>query len=115
MSATKLLLSAVVLLGSGLASHAGPCTSAIDVMQRRLDAKIEAVAGAMPFAKESAAAKLNRQPTPGSIAAAEAKLGAGKEMQQAVAALDRARSADAAGDKASCEQALAEVEHALAQ
>lgn len=74
-------------------------------MQNKLDAKIEAVAGAGPFGKESTAADLNRQPTPGSIAAAD----------QAVAALARARAADRAGDKGACEQGLTEVERELSR
>jgi hypothetical protein len=109
------VLSAVVLFVSTSASFAGPCTSAIEAMQAKLDARVAAATAAAPSAKESTAATLHRQPTPDSIAAAEASLGAGVATRQAAAALSRARAADAAGDKASCEQALADAESALSQ
>ena len=51
---------------------------------------------------------------PASIAAAEQKLGEGKPEEAAVAALAHARAADAAGDKAGCDEALALVRKALA-
>lgn len=113
MSVLRLLVSAIALLLPGMPSHAGPCSSEIDRMQRKVDSRIEAIAGAGPLGKESAAADLNRQPTPGSIAAAEAKLGDGKTMDEAVAALARAREADRAGDKSACEQALADAQRAI--
>lgn len=94
MSIHRLLLSAAALLLPILPSHAGPCASEIDRMQVKLDARIEAIAGAGPAGKESIAAMLNRQPTPGSIAAAEERLGEGRRMEEAVAALARAREAD---------------------
>lgn len=82
-------------------------------MQAKVDAAIEARAHAGPMGPQSQAADLRRQPTPGSIAAAEARLGEGDQMEKAVAALARARTADAAGDKSGCEQALAEAARAL--
>ena len=97
--------------------HAGPCTQQIDQMQARIDAKLEARAAAGPTARETVGAMTRRQPTPGSIAAAEEKLG-GLEpgtvalVQQAMA---RARAADGAGDKSACEQALAEIQRAIGQ
>lgn len=109
------VLSAAVLFISTSASLAGPCTSAIEDMQAKLDARMAAATAAAPSAKESTAATLHRQPTADSIAAAEASLGAGPAAQQAAAALSRARTADAAGDKASCEAALAEAESVLSQ
>ena len=83
-------------------------------MQIEVDTRIEAIAGAGPSAKESTAATLNRQPTPGSLAAAEEKLGEGDQMAEAVAALARARAADSANDKSACEKALADVRRVLA-
>jgi hypothetical protein len=82
-------------------------------MQSRVDARIEAIAGVGPSTKESTAALLNRQPTPGTIAAAEDKLGEGRQMEQAVAALARPREADRAGDRSACEQALADAQRAI--
>jgi hypothetical protein len=60
---------------------------------------------------------LHRQPTPGSIAAAEVNLGdISPEKVQAVEALmARAREADRAGDQSACEQALAEVQRVFFQ
>jgi hypothetical protein len=59
--------------------------------------------------KQGAAAQMHRQPTPGSIAGAEQKLGEGASFEPALSALAQARQADTAGDKAACERALAEV------
>lgn len=115
MRTLKPLLSAVILVASSAASFAGPCTSAVKAMQVKLDARIAATAAAGPFGKESTAAKLSRQPTPESVAAAEARLGEGANLDGATAALNRARAADADGDKAACEQALAEAERELSR
>ena len=58
---------------------------------------------------------MGRQPTPHSMAEAEARLG--QLSPETVAAVRQAmlgaRSADGAGDNTACEQALAEVERAL--
>lgn len=84
-------------------------------MQSRLDARVAAATTDAPSAPESTAATLHHQPTPDSIASAEASLGAGVATQQAAAALSRARTADAAGNKATCQQALADADSALSQ
>jgi hypothetical protein len=107
-----LVLSAAALAASTIAGYAGPCSPEIDRMQARIDARVEAVARAGPAAAESSGALLDRQPTPGSIAAAESRLGEiSRETVAAVrAAMVRVREADRTGDKAACEQALAEVE-----
>ncbi|HZH50871.1 MAG TPA: hypothetical protein VEZ16_03215 [Microvirga sp.] len=111
-----------VLVGGALLSAlpiqpvlAGPCTQEIDRMQAQVDARIGAVAGAGPSGAESTAARLHRQPTPGSIVAAEQKLGEGKPEEAALEALAHARQADAAGDKAGCDAALAVARKAIAQ
>lgn len=93
---------------------AGPCSQEIDRLQIEVDARIEAIAAAGPPARESEAATLHHQPTPGSIATAEERLGAGPEMVDAITALKRARESDSAGDKHACEQALAEARRAIA-
>ncbi|EIM28540.1 hypothetical protein [Microvirga lotononidis] len=95
-------------------SQAGPCTQEIDGAQAQVDARIDSAAGAGRAGPESTAALLRRQPTPASIAAAEQKLGEGKPEEAALAALARARAADAAGDRAGCDEALAMVRKALA-
>ncbi len=113
MTINTLLLSAAAALLPVLPSHAGPCTTEIERMQIEVDAVIEAVAAAGTSARESTAAMLHHQPTPGSIAAAEEEIGDGPRTEEAVAALAKAREADAANDKSACEQALAAARRAI--
>ena len=110
-----LVLSAVALAMSPVAGYAGPRSQDIDLMQSRVDARLEAKAAAGPSARESTAATMHRQPTPGSIAAAESKLGevSSDQVKAVEAAMARARKADLANDKSACEQALAEVQRAI--
>ena len=103
---------AVVFLLFALPCSAGPCTSAIDQLQSQIDARLAAKADAGGYSTETPEATLHRQPTPGSIANAEAKLG---ELSPAVMdkvrdAMARARAADAAGDRSGCESAVAEIQ-----
>jgi hypothetical protein len=111
------VLSAPIAFALTSGAHAGPCTTEIDRVQARIDAALRARAGAGPSAPESPAARTHRQPTPGSIAAAEEKLGevSAQRAQVMEQAMARARAADSAGDKSACEQALADVERAAAQ
>ncbi len=94
---------------------AGPCSRQIDETQGQIDAKLEAAAAAGPTGQETTSATMHRQPTPSSIAAAEAKLGdISPETTQAIEdSMARARKADLAGDKNGCEKALSEVKKAL--
>ncbi len=114
------MLNHRILLGGAFAlilmaqpSLAGPCTQDISRTQAQIDARIEAIAGAGPAGPETNAARLHHQPTPGSIAGAEQKLGEGKSMEHALAALARARIADDAGDKVACDRALVEARQAM--
>jgi hypothetical protein len=106
-----LVLSSAALVASTMAGYAGPCLTEIDHMQARIDARVEAVAPTGKSAPESSDALLHRQPTPGSIAAAEGRLGEILPETLAVvrAAMVRAREADRIGDKVVCERALVEV------
>jgi hypothetical protein len=110
-----LVLSTASLITSTTAAYAGPCSPEIERMQARVDARVEVPAGAGPSAAESSDARLHRQPTPGSIAAAESRVG--KISPQTVnavrEAMARARQADQAGDMPACEQALAEVQRTI--
>jgi hypothetical protein len=110
-----LVLSALALAMSPVAGYAGPCSHDIDLMQSRVDARLEAKAATGPSARESSEATMHRQPTPGSIAAAESKLGevSSDQVKAVEAALAHARKADLANDKSACEQALAEVQRAI--
>jgi hypothetical protein len=111
----KLLLSAVVILSGSGAAFAGPCATAVDHMQNKVDAFLSARAAAGPTAQQSVGATLRHQPTPESIAAAEAKLGdLSPETVEAIALnMTRARQADDSGDAAACEAALSEVERTI--
>jgi len=84
-------------------------------MQARLDAALAAKVATGPSAAEGASATMHRQPTPGSIAAAEEKLGnlSSEKVGAVQQAMARARAADSAGDKAACEQALADVQRVI--
>src|SRR5580692_8850057 len=110
-----LVICAIVFAAWGSAANAGPCAQGIDRLQAQFDSKLEANAAAGPSARESTAATMNRQPTPDSIAAAEAKLGeiSPESVQAVQAGMARARDADRAGDQSTCEQALADVQRIL--
>jgi hypothetical protein len=108
----SLLLGAVGLVAP-TTSHAGPCTIQIGAVQAQVDARAAAIAGAGPVARESTAALLRREPTPGSIARAEKSHGEGAPITNALSALERAREADRGGNEGSCEQALAEARRAI--
>jgi hypothetical protein len=106
-------LGTVALALSLVPSHAVACADEIDRMQARIDAMIAATAAAGPTARESTAATTHRQPTPGSIAAAEERLGEGARAERALGALAQARAANRAGDRSACERALADVQRLL--
>jgi hypothetical protein len=109
------LACAAALAASMSASYAGPCSHEIDRVQAEIDARLGAKAAAGPAARESTAATTHRQPTPGSIAAAETRLGdvPSQQVEAVTAAMARARKADHAGDQSACDQALADVQRAL--
>jgi hypothetical protein len=118
MSIQRALAVCVAAIAASVsASFASPCSQEIDRIQAMIDAKLEAQAAAGRSARESTAATLHRQPTPGSIAAAEVNLGdISPEKVQAVEALmASAREADSAGDQSACDQALAEVQRVFFQ
>jgi hypothetical protein len=115
MTMRLLVLGAAAFAASTSAGYAGPCSRAIDRLQARIDARLEAAAAAGPMAPVSSGAYLHRQPTPGSIAAAEARLG--EVSPQTIAAVRvamvRAREADRAGDKRACTRALSNARRAM--
>ena len=74
-------------------------------MGTAIDAKLKARTAAGPSEKQSTGAQLHRQPTPRSIAEATDALSP-TTTKRVTKAMDRARKADAAGDKAACESAL---------
>lgn len=110
-----MILDAAALAASMSVSYAGPCSPEIDRAQAVIDGRLEARAAAGPRARESTSATMHHQPTPGSIAAAEERLGelSPQKTEAAEQAMARARAADSAGDQSACEQALADVERAI--
>jgi len=86
-------------------------------MQARVDAALEAKAATGPMAKEGGFAGMSDQPTPASIAAAEARLGdiPAKKVKVVKYAMARARMADIAGEGKACERALAVVRYTVGQ
>jgi hypothetical protein len=107
------LLGVVGLVAPVAASHAGPCTAQIEAVQAQVDARSTAIAAAGPLARESTAALLHREPTPGSIARTEESLGEGALIEKALSALERAREADRGSNERSCEEAFAEARRAI--
>jgi hypothetical protein len=108
-------LIVAVLAIATVSGHAGPCGQEIDRMQARVDAALAKRAATGPAAPESAGALLHRQPTPDSLAKAEARVGdlSPEAADAIVQGMARARAADAAADAGACERALAEVRRAI--
>ena len=115
MIRAQMVACALVACASLSAAHAGPCSADIDTMQARIDAALQARAAAGGTARESAGAKMRRQPTPSSIAEAEVKLGEvpAQTVDSIKNAMTRARAADGAGDERGCKEALAIIQRAL--
>jgi hypothetical protein len=85
-------------------------------MVARINAALEARAGAGPGAKEQAVVGGRHiQPTPRSLEAAEEKLGemSVETIEKIKDAVARARAADSAGNDTACRQALLEAERAI--
>ena len=116
MSVKRFLVACAAALAASMsASYAGPCSQEVGRVLAEIDAKLDAKAAAGPSARESTAATMHRQPTPGSIAGAETRLGdvSSQKVEAVAAAMARAREAYYAGDQSACEQALADVQRAL--
>ena len=117
MMASKQLAAviAVSLAASITSAYAGPCSSEIDRLQARIDARLGARAATAPSQKESTDALLHRQPTPKSVGQAEegARQMSAETVQAVERAMTRARAADAAGNKDACEGALADAQRAI--
>src|SRR5262245_58542226 len=107
----SLVISTSVFFLLTLPCEPGPCSQGINRMRADIDAKLNALAAAGPSEKQGIGAQLHRQPTPHSIAEAQSKTGAlpPSTIEKVTDAMDRARKADAAGDKGACESALNEA------
>lgn len=110
-----LVISTSTLFLLTLPCQAGPCSHDIESMQLSIDVKLNAIAAAGPVGGQSTGAQTHHQPTPGSIAKAEIKLGelSSRTAEEIKDAMTRARKADIAGDKSGCGQALADAQRAL--
>jgi|SRR5579871_4278781 len=108
------MIAAFALLLAGPAS-AGPCTGEIHDLQLALNAKLDALAARGRTAPQSTAATLHRQPTPDSLASAEAKAGDISEGDVAKIRefIAQARKADDANNPAACHKALGDARSAL--
>jgi hypothetical protein len=93
-------LSAVALFLTVAPCFAGPCAKEIAEAQAAFDAKLDAAAASGPTAPESTLATLHHQPTPSTVAHAEAQLrDISRENAEIVTrALERAQDADLIGD-----------------
>ena len=115
MNIQRSTLACVAALAASMsAAYAGPCSPEVTQIQNLIDGKIHAKVGAAT-APESTAAKTHHQPTPSSIAAAEAEHGqlSPEEFTAVNAAMAQALKADGAGDRSACEQALADARRLL--
>ena len=109
-----LMLGAAAVAFSAQSGLAASCSTDIDRAWVELNAQIQARAGAGRSAPQSTIAMMHRQPTQGSIAAAEeALLDVWLPMETVVSALARAREADRANDRSACEAALKDVQRLI--
>ena len=109
--------AAAALAASISVSYGGPCWDDLSAVQAKVDAMLETKAADGPPATAEAMAGTSPQPTPRSLETVEERMG--EISPQTVNAIrqgmERARAADDAGDKAACEQALANVRRTLGQ
>ena len=89
------------------------CSAELRRTSRAVDKAIDRYASTRPYAPESKSAKLSRQPTPSSIARAEHRYDDWPNGSEAVAAVQRARQANKAGDIQGCLDALREARTAI--
>ena len=108
--------SAAALCTSLSVAYAGSCSNDIDLMQARIDARVEAIAAAGPFVPPGVSAGMGVQPTPFGIATVEERMGevSGNKVDAVRAAMARARAASVAGNYKACERALADVRRIMA-
>ena len=112
---SSIALSAIALFLTVAPSLAGPCAQELADTETAFDDKLSAAAAAGPTAPESTLATLHHQPTPGTVARAEAQLGdiSAENAQTVSEALDRAHAADDMGDAKACHEAIAQAREAL--
>ncbi len=94
-------------------AYATSCSADLDRTQIAIDAALVQHSNAVQSAPESTFAKLGRQPTPATVARAENEYGGWSNGSKAIAALKRARAADAAGDAGTCFSELRAARRAI--
>jgi hypothetical protein len=106
-----LTIAAMSLPQSALAKTA--CSADLRRTTKAVDRALDRYAATAPYAPESKSATLNHQPTPSSIARAERRFDNWPNGSEAVAAVQRARQANKAGDIQGCLDALREARMAI--
>ncbi len=90
---------------------AGPCTKQIASMQGKVDAAIEANAGSGRTGKETTFATRSNEPTPKTLAQADAQINKWTGGEKALAALAKARTADKCGQPQGVQKRAVRSEH----
>ncbi len=110
-----IVLSAAALALLSRPALAGPCTDEIYQADVAAAKRLDAIAAQGKAAPESNFATMHRQPTPGTVARAEAQVGdlSEADLNTLTQDMEAAHKADAANDRAGCEKALADVRRIL--
>lgn len=109
------LLAAITVAGMGMLAPAwaDSCAQMVIDTQSAVDRVIADRAAGGPSAPESDQALRSDEPTPESMARVEAEIGDGRAPENALAALERARAADAAGNNDVCLKEVAAARDAI--
>ncbi|RBP12214.1 hypothetical protein DFR50_11443 [Roseiarcus fermentans] len=111
MTLRALALAAIACALCPAPSRAGPCADDIYKADVAIAKRLEQLAAQGKPGAESSFATTHHQPTPATIAGAEEKVGDISEAQATAVRkwMTEARKDDAAGDRESCEKALAQA------
>lgn len=109
-------LAALVVGTTGFGGRAeadSVCSQMVIDTQSAVDRIIADAANSGPTAPQSDAVQDGAEPTPDSMAKVEGEIGDGAAPEKALAALERARKADAAGDTEACQKEVAAARDAV--
>jgi hypothetical protein len=111
----SLLLGATVLLSPLRPGYAESCAGLIAQTASQIDARLHSVAEAGADSIETFAATLHRQPTPRSIADAEARIGdlSAEVVEIVEGAMARARNSESLGQEYDCIRAVRDARRAI--
>jgi hypothetical protein len=115
MNVRHAIFGGVALICLAHPALAGPCATEIHDLQVEVNAKLDAIASQGKGAAQTTAATLHRQPTPDSLAAAEARAGdiSDADVAHMRAFMAAAKKADDGGDVAACRKALSDARIAM--